>query len=64
MQAALDAFGGLDVLVNNAGEVRAGRPEATGKDEIRAMIDIDLLAPILLTREVLSRLRVRGRGRG
>ncbi len=60
VQAALDTFGGLDVLVNNAGVVRAGRLEATGEDEIRAMIDIDLLAPILLTREALPHLRASG----
>ena len=60
VQAALDTFGGLDVLVNNAGVVRAGRLEATAEDEIRAMIDIDLLAPILLTREALPHLRASG----
>ena len=60
VQAALDAFGGLDILVNNAGVVRAGRLEATSEDEIRAMIEIDLLAPILLTREALPHLRASG----
>ena len=44
---ALDALGGLDVLVNNAGGVRAGRLEATSEDEIQAMVAVDLFAPIL-----------------
>ena len=60
VQAALAAFGGLDILVNNAGVVRAGRLEATSEDEIRAMIEVDLLAPILLTREALPHLRASG----
>ena len=60
VQAALDAFGGLDILVNNAGVVRAGRLEATSEDEIHAMIEVDLLAPILLTREALPHLRTSG----
>jgi NAD(P)-dependent dehydrogenase (short-subunit alcohol dehydrogenase family) len=44
-----DAFGGLDILVNNAGGVRAGRLEAISEHEIRAMIEVNLTAPILLT---------------
>jgi len=55
-----EALGGLDILVNNAGGVRAGRLEATSEDEIRQMIDVDLLAPILLTREALPLLRASG----
>jgi len=55
-----DVLGGLDILVNNAGGVRAGRLEATSEDEIRQMIDVDLLAPILLTRAALPLLRASG----
>lgn len=62
IQAAIDSFGGLDILINNAGVVRAGRLEATEEAEIRAMIDIDLLAPILLTREAIPHLRRSGDG--
>ncbi len=35
---ALAALGGLDVLVNNAGGVRAGRLENTDEAELLAMI--------------------------
>jgi NAD(P)-dependent dehydrogenase (short-subunit alcohol dehydrogenase family) len=40
LRQALDALGGLDVLVNNAGGVRAGRIEATSQSEIEAIADM------------------------
>lgn len=57
---AIDALGGLDMLVNNAGGVRAGRLENTPEAELQAMIDVDLAAPILLTRAALPALRASG----
>ncbi|MBU3077857.1 SDR family NAD(P)-dependent oxidoreductase [Sphingomonas quercus] len=60
--ASLKALGGLDILVNNAGIVRGGRLEDVGEDEIRAMIEVDLTAPILLTRAALPALRASGAG--
>jgi short-subunit dehydrogenase len=60
LNEALDALGGLDILINNAGGVRAGRLEATTEAEIEAMIAVDLLAPILLTRAALPALRAGG----
>jgi uncharacterized oxidoreductase len=57
---ALEALDGLDVLINNAGGVRAGRLENTSEAEIEAMVAIDLLAPILLTRAALPALRASG----
>ncbi|MGC2782019.1 MAG: SDR family oxidoreductase [Bradyrhizobium sp.] len=55
-------FGRLDILVNNAGNVRAGRLETTAVADIRAMIEIDLVAPILWTRAALPLLRASGDG--
>ena len=60
LRQALDALGGLDILVNNAGGVRAGRLENTSEAELQAMIAVDLVAPILLTRAALPALRAGG----
>ena len=57
LQAAERAYGGVDVLINNAGIVQAGRLEAIPADTIRAMLEADLLAPILLTQAALPLLR-------
>jgi|SRR5579862_9085730 len=56
----INALGGLDILVNNAGGVRAGRLEDTSEAELQAMIDVDLAAPILLTRAAMPALRASG----
>lgn len=57
---AIEALGGVDILINNAGGVRAGRLERTGEADIRSMIEVDLIAPILLTRAALPELRASG----
>jgi short-subunit dehydrogenase len=58
----LGALGGLDILVNNAVGVRAGRLENTPEAELQAMIEVDLVAPIMLTRAALPALRASGGG--
>lgn len=60
LREALAMLGGLDILVNNAGGVRAGRLENTSEAEIEAMVAVDLLAPILLTRSALPAMRQGG----
>ncbi len=62
LSRAHDALGGLDILVNNAGGVRAGRLDALSKDEICAMIEVNLTAPMLLTQTALPSLRRSGQG--
>jgi len=57
LNQALKLLGGLDVLVNNAGGVRAGRLENTPESELEAMIEVDLVAPIMLSRAAIPALR-------
>jgi NAD(P)-dependent dehydrogenase (short-subunit alcohol dehydrogenase family) len=60
LDKAIEILGGLDILVNNAGGVRAGRLEKTTEEEIRTMVEVDLVAPILLTQAALPHLRASG----
>ncbi len=59
---ACDRFGGLDVLVNNAGGVgSACFPEASA-DEWRSIVDLNLVGPMLATQLALEPMRARGGG--
>lgn len=62
--AAIGSWDAVDLLVNNAGNVRAGRLELSSEEEIRSMIDLNLTAPLLLTRALLPKLRESAGARG
>jgi hypothetical protein len=59
---AAEQFGGIDVLVNNAGANKRGPIEKYSADELAGVVQVNLVAPIMLTRLVLPYLRKRGRG--
>lgn len=61
VEAALSG-GALDLLVNNAGNVRAGRLEGIDEADARAMLQLNLVAPILLTQAALPALKAAPRG--
>jgi short-subunit dehydrogenase len=54
----------VDLLVNNAGNVRAGRLELTSDADVHSMIDLNLTTPILLTKNLLPTLLKKGKERG
>ncbi|MBC7517864.1 MAG: SDR family NAD(P)-dependent oxidoreductase [Microbacteriaceae bacterium] len=54
---ALATWETVDLLVNNAGNVRAGRLELSSDADVRSMIDLNLTAPILLTKALIPALR-------
>jgi short-subunit dehydrogenase len=56
------AAGRIDVLINNAGLEAAFRPDQVALEQLGAMIDVNLLAPMMLTRTVLPGMIDRGRG--
>jgi NAD(P)-dependent dehydrogenase (short-subunit alcohol dehydrogenase family) len=57
--AAVDAFGGIDVLVNAAGIIGSGGIEATGDEMWDEMFGINVRAPFRLMREAASHLVAR-----
>ncbi|MEU8706828.1 SDR family oxidoreductase [Streptomyces sp. NPDC048565] len=62
VQCAADAFGHLDVVVNNAGYGLFGMVEETTEEQARSQIDTNLLGPLWVTQAALPFLRARGSG--
>ena len=58
---AVELFGGLDILVNNAGVAALDPLDVATHEEIQRMIDINVRAVILTTREALRYLPSGGR---
>ncbi len=56
------ALGPIDILVNNAGVDPMGPFATIGESDLREIIDVKLLAPLLLTRQVLPGMIERKRG--
>lgn len=54
---AIDLFGAVDVLVNNAGVGQVGAAEEVTADELRDMLDQHLFGPAAYVRAVLPRMR-------
>jgi NAD(P)-dependent dehydrogenase (short-subunit alcohol dehydrogenase family) len=52
-----ESWGGLDVLVNNAGVVPVGPLACTTDAELEAVMSTNVVAPLALTRELLPLLR-------
>lgn len=60
--AALDTFGRVDVLINNAGMLTLGRAEDTSDDAWDQVMDVNLGAVFRLSRAALPALKAQGGG--
>lgn len=58
--AAVERFGGLDGLVNNAGVMLLGPVDGADTEEWRRMVDVNLLGLLYCTHAALPALRERG----
>ncbi|HET6299098.1 MAG TPA: SDR family NAD(P)-dependent oxidoreductase [Kribbella sp.] len=62
VQAAVDAFGRLDVVVNNAGYANVASVEDMEIEDFRQQIDTNLLGVVNVTKAALPQLREQGSG--
>jgi NAD(P)-dependent dehydrogenase (short-subunit alcohol dehydrogenase family) len=62
VQAAVDRFGHIDVLVNNAGNFNAGFFEEISPEDFRSQIETSLFGPVNVTRAVLPVMRAQRSG--
>lgn len=62
VNATIQRFGRIDVLVNNAGYDYALPYDQTELADILGMVEVNLTAPMMLTRLVLPEMLKRGRG--
>jgi NAD(P)-dependent dehydrogenase (short-subunit alcohol dehydrogenase family) len=59
---AVRAFGGLDIVVNNAANVKLAEVEALSTADWQGMLDANLTGPFLLCRAAIPHLKRRGGG--
>jgi len=57
LAAARDRFGGLDILINNAGIGTFGRFAESDADRLRRVMEVDFFAAVELTRAAIPLLR-------
>ncbi|MEU0493915.1 SDR family NAD(P)-dependent oxidoreductase [Mycobacterium sp. NPDC006124] len=62
VRVAEEHFGGVDVLVNNAGRGWFGSIEGMDEPSMRAMFELNFFAPLSVIRAVLPGMRARGNG--
>jgi NAD(P)-dependent dehydrogenase (short-subunit alcohol dehydrogenase family) len=62
VKAAVDRFGGIDVLVNNAASFEAGFFEELTPEQIERQLTVSLIGPMNVTRAVLPVMRAQRSG--
>lgn len=60
---AVDTFGRLDIVVNNAGGLLLGMVEEATEEQIRAQFDVNFFGAVWVTQAVVPHLRKQGSGR-
>jgi NAD(P)-dependent dehydrogenase (short-subunit alcohol dehydrogenase family) len=63
VRVTLERFGRIDILVNNAAFARSTRFPDLSADEFRQALEVNLVAPFLLTKAVLPAMKAQGYGR-
>jgi NAD(P)-dependent dehydrogenase (short-subunit alcohol dehydrogenase family) len=63
VQSVVDHFGGIEVLVNNAGRGLLGALEEITDDEARSLFDLNVFGLVNVTRAVLPYMRAAGTGK-
>lgn len=62
VDSAIAAFGRIDVVVNNAGQGLHASVEETSLDDFRAVLELNLIAPLALMQAVIPGMRAQGSG--
>ena len=61
---AVETFGGLDILLNNAGAPYTGKIETADDEAVRRSFDLNLLGPFRMTKAAVPALRARAQETG
>lgn len=62
VRAAMEEFGRIDVLVNNAGQGLHANIDDIAADDFRAVLDLNTVAPLVTMQAVMPGMRERRRG--
>ncbi|KAF4626705.1 hypothetical protein G7Y89_g11451 [Cudoniella acicularis] len=62
VQKAIEDFGGVDILFNNAGQGIVGAVEETSDEELREHFDVNFFGHVAVTRAVLPHMRAKKSG--
>ncbi len=62
VERTVAAFGGVDIVVNNAGVGLAAPVAEIKRQDFQRALDVDLFGPLALTQAALPHMRRRGRG--
>ena len=63
VQAALDTFGRIDILIHNAGNVRYGLLDEMSFEDFQSVVDVHLMGAFYLVRSAFPHMKSAGYGR-